>query len=80
MNVDHIVPKSHGGKFTWLNLVATCRTCNHKKADRTPEQAGLKLLSKPFKPKWDTVLGKLAQSNVPDSWKVYIPQNVKQDN
>lgn len=48
--VDHIVPRSHGGGDTWLNTVAACAADNHRKADRTPVQAGMKLISQPFEP------------------------------
>ena len=75
MNVDHVKPRSQGGKSTWDNLVASCKTCNHSKADRTPNEAGLSLLTTPYKPQWNNVLGKLAGSNnIPESWKNYIPK------
>ena len=48
--VDHLVPRSRGGKDTWLNTVAACAADNQRKADRTPEQAGMALLSEPFEP------------------------------
>ncbi|TVL90695.1 HNH endonuclease [Streptomyces sp. SAJ15] len=48
--VDHVVPRAHGGGDTWLNTVASCVEDNHRKADRTPEQAGMRLLSAPFEP------------------------------
>ncbi len=48
--VDHILPRSHGGQDTWLNTVAACADDNHRKADRTPEQAGMRLLTRPFEP------------------------------
>ncbi len=48
--VDHIVPRSRGGTDTWLNTVAACAADNHRKADRTPAQAGMALLVKPFEP------------------------------
>lgn len=47
---DHVIPKSKGGKDVWENIVAACRRCNHFKADRTPEDAGMELLAVPFKP------------------------------
>lgn len=47
---DHILPSSKGGQDTWLNCVTACIKCNHYKADRTPEQAGMKLLALPFEP------------------------------
>lgn len=48
--VDHVLPASRGGGWAWLNTVAACSTCNHRKADRTPEEAGMKLLVVPFVP------------------------------
>lgn len=50
LTVDHIQPKSKGGKDNWENLITACFKCNSVKGDRTPEQAGMKLISKPFKP------------------------------
>ena len=47
---DHIIPRSKGGKDRWENVVAACKRCNHSKADRTPEQAGMPLLAVPFRP------------------------------
>ncbi|MGD6746349.1 HNH endonuclease [Streptomyces sp. BH106] len=48
--VDHVVPRSHGGADSWLNTVASCAADNHRKANRTPEQAGMPLLRQPFEP------------------------------
>lgn len=48
--VDHIDPKSRGGKMIFLNAVACCRPCNQKKADKTPEEAGMILLWNPWEP------------------------------
>lgn len=45
--VDHVVPKSRGGQNTWMNTVAACLRCNGHKADRTPKEAGMKLLVGP---------------------------------
>lgn len=47
MTVDHIQPQSRGGKNTWMNTVAACGRCNGKKADKTPEEAGMTLLYQP---------------------------------
>ena len=43
LTIDHVVPRSQGGTSTWENCVLACVTCNKRKADRTPQQAGLKL-------------------------------------
>ena len=47
---DHVTPLSQGGKDKWTNVVAACKRCNHHKAGRTPEQAGMQLLAVPFTP------------------------------
>jgi 5-methylcytosine-specific restriction endonuclease McrA len=51
-SVDHVVPRSRpGGVHAWSNLVAACRSCNGRKGNRTPEEAGMPLLSRPFEPR-----------------------------
>lgn len=50
-NIDHIVPKHKGGQTNWTNCVLSCSKINAKKANRTPEEVGLKLLRQPFVPK-----------------------------
>jgi 5-methylcytosine-specific restriction endonuclease McrA len=50
--VDHILPRSRGGTDTWLNTVAACGTCNHRKGSRTPAEARMPLLVKPHAPSW----------------------------
>ena len=49
--IDHVLPKAQGGRDEWENLVAACASCNGFKADRTPQQAGMKLLWQPYAPK-----------------------------
>src|SRR5918994_1627110 len=43
LTIDHVVPRSQGGTSTWDNCVLSCIDCNKRKADRTPQQAGMKL-------------------------------------
>lgn len=50
LDMEHIVPRSKGGADSWMNLVAACKACNHRKADRTPEAAGMKLHYVPYIP------------------------------
>ncbi|MDR3415210.1 MAG: HNH endonuclease [Nevskia sp.] len=47
---DHVVPASRGGSSAWENCVTACRHCNQRKDDRTPEEAGMKLLAVPYTP------------------------------
>jgi 5-methylcytosine-specific restriction endonuclease McrA len=48
LTLDHVIPKSQGGKNEWNNLVAACGKCNHRKANRTPEEAGMRLIRRPL--------------------------------
>jgi hypothetical protein len=50
LTVDHIVPQSRGGRDGWMECVASCSACNFRKADRTPEEAGMPLLYLPYVP------------------------------
>lgn len=50
LTFDHVLPRSKGGKTTWLNIVMACRSCNRKKGSRTPQQAGMKMHFKPYTP------------------------------
>jgi len=50
LTIDHIIPKVQGGANDWQNVVACCRSCNIRKGGRTPRQAGMQLVRKPFKP------------------------------
>jgi 5-methylcytosine-specific restriction endonuclease McrA len=75
--VDHVLPRSHGGRDSWLNTVAACAADNHRKADRTPEQAGMRLLTRPFEPTPAAALllalG-LADGAVGDGFVRWLPQ------
>ncbi|TIC87866.1 HNH endonuclease [Nocardioides sp. GY 10113] len=55
--VDHVVPRSRGGPWAWLNTVAACSSCNHRKADRTPAEAGMRLRFDPWEPTRAQVTG-----------------------
>ena len=50
LTIDHVLPRSRGGKNTWVNTVAACKPCNTAKADRTPEEAHMHLLFVPYAP------------------------------
>lgn len=50
LTIDHVVPKSKGGKTNFLNCVSACRKCNHIKANKTPEEANLKLQKRLYHP------------------------------
>jgi 5-methylcytosine-specific restriction endonuclease McrA len=50
LTIDHVLPKSRGGKNTWENLVTCCSKCNTKKDNKTPSEANMKMNSKPYAP------------------------------
>ena len=52
LTVDHIVPRSRGGRSTWDNVVLACMKCNMKKGDRLPHEIGMTLRTQPKKPHW----------------------------
>lgn len=69
LTLDHILPKSKGGKTTWENIVISCIPCNTKKADKFLYETDMKLLSKPKKP---TLLLFKNIKNYPKSWENFI--------
>lgn len=50
LTLDHVIPRSKGGKHSWDNVVIACESCNSRKSDRTPAQAGMILRTKPKAP------------------------------
>ena len=73
-DIDHIVPRSKGGRNSWENLVVCSKEINRMKANRTPEQAGLKLIKKPTKPDSDRMLID-PKINIPESWDKFVKVN-----
>jgi len=76
LTIDHVIPRSQNGGSTWDNVVTACRKCNLKKGNRTKEESGMKLVSRPRRPKF------LFHSSLPDqtpvshlkSWAKYMPR------
>ena len=74
--MDHVYPKSKGGPRTWENIVLSCASCNIKKRDRTPEEAGMPLRHKPKAPTmrqlWQNSLKLLVVRSIPSQWYTYL--------
>jgi len=70
--IDHVIPKSRGGKTVWTNVVLCCKKCNLKKGNRTPEEAGLKLLKPPKEPKWHSLILEEFPKHKKETWKVFL--------
>jgi len=71
-SLDHVVPRSHGGKDAWENLVRSAKEVNQKKADRLPHEAGLKLLSVPRAPKAVPVSALIRNPAHVEDWKLFL--------
>lgn len=72
LTIDHVLPRSRGGKSTWTNCVLACFPCNSKKGDKTPLEAGMRLRRNPKKPKWSPQLVVMKVRNVPVSWEHFV--------
>ncbi len=72
LSLDHIIPRTLGGKSYWTNIVCACTACNARKGGRTPEQAGLKLVKPPVKPKRNPLLHVHLKHQRYRSWKQFL--------
>jgi len=79
MTIDHVEPRCKGGEFTWTNVVSACKPCNHRKAGRTPEEAGMKLRNKPYEPR-PNPYSFLKLNSLKDTWLPYVPWMVPDSN
>ena len=71
LSLDHVIPKSRGGNRGWLNLVACCHRCNQKKGDKTPIEASMELINKPYVPSV-SIIDFYHHINVPKNWLPFI--------
>ncbi len=72
LSIDHVVPRSQGGLTTWTNVVCACVACNVRKGGRTPEQARMRLITKPVRPRRSPVLTiKLSEAKYA-SWRQFL--------
>ncbi|RLE08832.1 HNH endonuclease [Candidatus Aerophobetes bacterium] len=72
LNLDHVIPLSRGGKDTWENVVCSCVQCNLRKGNKTLAEAGMKLIRKPRKPRWDTFVKESFIGVKEESWKDFL--------
>ncbi|WP_258103368.1 HNH endonuclease [Marinoscillum sp. MHG1-6] len=71
LTLDHLIPRSKGGKSTWSNLVTACKHCNSKKGDFSPEEMGMTLRQKPSRPTYLTFI-KQAFKDLREDWKPFL--------
>jgi len=73
LNYDHLIPRQQGGKTVWENIVTACYKCNSRKRNRTPEEAGMKVLRRPYKPKSLPMTGpRIDHKDIPVNWIQYV--------
>jgi len=73
LNYDHVIPRHLGGRTTWENIVSSCYPCNARKRNRTPEQAGMALLQRPYKPKTLPVVApRFDPKEIPEEWANWV--------
>lgn len=74
LSIDHVVPRSRGGRSTWDNVVCACTACNTRKGGRLLSEAGMKLIRKPFKPRTPPALTIHLGSERYSSWRHFVSE------
>jgi 5-methylcytosine-specific restriction endonuclease McrA len=72
LSLDHVVPRSRGGRTSWSNIVCACLKCNVRKGGRTPREAGMRLLQKPIRPKRSPMLSHHLDSDKYAEWRTFL--------
>jgi len=72
LTIDHVVPRAQGGESRWDNCVLACLACNKRKADRTPEQARMRLRKQPVRPTWNPLY--TAHEVRIESWSKFVSE------
>jgi 5-methylcytosine-specific restriction endonuclease McrA len=72
LNLDHVMPRSRGGPMTWENVVCSCRVCNLRKGGRTPQEANMRLVRKPVRPRWSPILALAFSPSRPAEWEPFL--------
>ena len=77
LTLDHVIPRYREGEHSWLNIVSACKNCNQRKAGRTPKEAGMQLIRKPYEPAGsDSHL--VYPYSTPREWQDYLVFNKKE--
>ena len=72
LTFDHVIPRLHGGKTSWTNIVTSCYPCNSKKGSRLPEEIGMRPYKRPIEPSPSDYSKFLSYKNTPEQWRSYI--------
>jgi 5-methylcytosine-specific restriction endonuclease McrA len=71
LSLDHVIPLSRGGNSSWENVVCACLSCNVQKGNRTPQEASMRLIATPRKPRWHPV-GQFGSSRLHPAWRNFL--------
>jgi 5-methylcytosine-specific restriction endonuclease McrA len=72
LTLDHVIPRSRGGTSTWENLVACCHSCNRRKSNQLPAEAGMKLMREPRAFNLHTSRHIMRLMGSDDRWRKYL--------
>jgi 5-methylcytosine-specific restriction endonuclease McrA len=74
LTLDHVIPRHRGGAHTWENLVAACKSCNHRKGSKTLDEAHLRLIRIPFEPRSDlySLFTPYLSDERNENWRSYL--------
>lgn len=72
LSLDHVVPRSRGGLSSWTNIVCACTRCNARKGGRLPQEAHMRLIRKPLRPKSSPILQLRTANPKYQSWKQFL--------
>lgn len=72
LSLDHVLPRSQGGRSMWTNIVCACTTCNNRKAGRTPREAGMKLVKRPARPRRNPLIQLKIRHEKYRSWRQFL--------
>ncbi|HNX03971.1 MAG TPA: HNH endonuclease [Opitutales bacterium] len=74
LSIDHVIPRERGGRNTWENLVTACKSCNNRKANRLPHEAGMQLTRRPRRPPRVPFAASAALgTQISPAWREYLP-------
>jgi len=73
LTLDHVIPRKRGGPHDWTNVVAACKTCNHRKAGRTPEEAHMRLVGVPRRPSFNPFRPFYHYLDSQLEWRKFVP-------
>jgi len=72
LSIDHVMPRSQGGRTAWKNIVTACTDCNKRKGGRTPLEASMKLLRRPVAPRITPLVNIKPENPKYGTWKHFL--------